>query len=496
MDISTGLYSPLYSPPVYTEMSYSSESDIVQEPTPVPSPGIVFPVPPQPPAILDPFYVPPQPPALLAPIPYLMNATSYYQRLAEEAVIKELVICASTGRYANLALLTPLSASQIKTELNGNFYATDLLKWLACSFEGTFKYKTLEGEARTHDDRITSTISELIRIGADSADGAVWSATFKTVDGFFLFKTALTKGTDDLLFHEYFVAVTCLNALRYQMSNFMYIYGVFQCAVPKEVVTEVPNRGEVRQGINYCSPNLLTGQRHGTYVVIENIPNATFWRVMVSQTQLWEVVSWLMQITDALAVAHASYGYTHYDLHSENVLLRPLGRVVYVKLPRDGRWIATKNIPTIIDYGRNRVAVGGKTFGYYNAPSIVRPDVSRPEHDLYKLLGYTMYALAGLDNDTAGNTNLLLQLIPVFQFFPHIRNTTITDVGEFLILEGKGGFEMRDRSTNIDPATFYQRFQTHLTTLFDLRTNQHIVDDTNQLPGGAVKWNCHHNMCL
>lgn len=501
MDVSSGLHSPQYTAPVYREVSYGNGSNIVREGT-----GIVHfsdvplaeqvPVPivniEQLQERIEQYQQRVQ--KLGSNIEYLADRASRYQRLAEETIVRDLVVCDATGRYDNLALLSPLQAMQVKTELNGNFYSTELLKWLACSFEGTFKYKAHTGEIRTRDEAITNTISELIRIGTSSADGYVWSAKFKTVDGFFLFKTGKTKDNDNETFHEYFVAVTCLNTLRYAMSNFMYVYGAFQCTTPKVVKDGQPH------GVNYCSPNPLTGQHHGTYVIIENIPGAISWSVAMSEATLGETVSWLMQLTDALAVAHTSYGYTHYDLHYNNVLLRPMGRAIYVRLPRDGRWIKTRHIPTIIDYGRNRVVVNGEPFGYYYNPSSARPDVSRPEHDLYKLLGFTMYASAGLNPTIPANRNLLKQLLPVFRFFPHVRNITIDNVDGFLRADEIGRFDIGSRLelTDEEKSTFYKRFQDYLMELFgaNLYRGQIIINDISQLPNGAMTWNCHHNMCL
>jgi hypothetical protein len=408
------------------------------------------------------------------------------QKELEEQLVDKTVVCdVNPNQLNNLDTIYDGKLMLLRDTLRHAFFNASFMKWMACNFNGTFTSSIPSGRSQTRTHAITSNIKELVVIGAPSVDGAVWASTFKKVEGLFLLKTAKTARSNVTLYHEYFVASMCLNALRAEISNFMYIYGAFECTPPEAI--EVNKK---IKAVKFCmegpKPSL------GTYLVIEQIPGSTTFAKLAPTVSALEVVSWLLQLAAALGVARAKYGFCHYDLHNENVLLRSLGTNGYVKLPNKTGYVVARYIPTIIDYGRSRVMVEGRSYGYYdNFGFGVNPDVTKPECDLYKLLGFTMFDLY------SENRKLFDALMPAFRFFPHVRNVISYDMKPFLDEERRNFLTLGDRwnLTETQRDTFYSEFASHLAKNYDLITSKVYVKSLSDIPKGAPLYNCQDDTC-
>jgi hypothetical protein len=169
-----------------------------------------------------------------------------------------------------------------------------------------------------------------------------------------------------------------------------------------------------------------------------------------------------------------------------------LGGNGYVKLPNKTGYVVARYIPTIIDFGRCRVMVEGKSYGYYDSFSYgVDPDVAKPECDLYKLLGFTMYTLY------SENRKLFDALLPAFRFFPHIRMVISYDMKPFLDEERRDFFNLGNRwnLTEAQRDVFYSEFASHLAKNYDLITTKIYIKSLSDLPQGARVYDCQNDTC-
>jgi len=314
-----------------------------------------------------------------------------------------------------------LNIPNMKDLMNSAFYDPEVMTQVFCNLDGLILSAEQSGSTR----KIRRLMGGLKRIGAPSAYGVAMSADFNqkesygffdAPDGALIVKTTKDKTGDSTLLHEYVVGVFGLNPLRSFIPNFAFILGAFKCSPPilrdKEVIT-------------YCeaSPNI-------NYVLYEFIKGSSV-KEAIKNMSSTDFICYFYQICLALRLAHLQCDFTHYDLHSENVLLRTVhSKVAYEKnkqdpnfnpdkfwipYPRSGGEILvhTEAIPTIIDYGTSHMRYKDKSFGN---PDLMKFGVianqSFPMHDIYK---FTMSC--GLAAAEAENSDVLNVCETVFTFF-------------------------------------------------------------------------------
>lgn len=203
--------------------------------------------------------------------------------------------------------------------------------------------------------------------------------------------------------HEMFIA-KILNNYRNIVPNFMYGYGYFSCSDPINT--------DKRDIKSICS---LAGKSY--YSVYERIsPGTTMHAYTRNGAGLSEVLDKYLQILFALSVV-SNINYTHYDLHTQNVIMRdlPLKNAVipYIN-PVTGRtiYLKTDYIATIIDFGYSYLELRKVGYGMGGAEhASTYPDRSNKIMDSFK---FFMFIMQDLYNDHKGVLN---QLRPIFQFF-------------------------------------------------------------------------------
>lgn len=319
---------------------------------------------------------------------------------------------------------------------------------IACTLENTFNQPDLATKVRLN-------IVELQQIGERSAFGKVWNAKFfNNLSDFVLLKTAQNEDFNPSLYHEYFVATMCLNFLRQWVPNFMYVYGTFQCTSPVGPV-------------NFCKKGF------DTYLMIEYIQGPSFRNFIQERQNLEEIIVIIVQLVIALDRVYNACGFTHYDLHAGNVLLRQIRYLtgtndVYVGMQFLGGskfYIKADMIPTLIDYGKSRVEVEGQSYGYFldqvQPDSSVNPYRGRPLHDLFKLVGWTIY-----NAYEAGNRALMTSLMPMLRFFEYYKTLNDDQMVAQIENDVKNVFEISNRYPELDNEmsnkTVYKRFYNYL----------------------------------
>ncbi len=255
--------------------------------------------------------------------------------------------------------------------------------------------------------RIRKYLQNLRQIGGESADGYAMTVDIPNSvrsDGrtigkeLFVLKAPKKSGQarSDLL-HEYFIGAFGTNQLRNEIPTFSYIFGVLACSPPyidngeylSEQVIVKPKQNRI--AMTYCQNDLDDNQVN--YVLYENIKGKSLHDFIVEGCTPSEYLSILVQITFALQLAYQVCRFNHNDLHDENVLVEVHDNPITIPLKYPNgqtKYLRTKVIAKIIDYGRSYIEYQGRHFGYDSVDFGVYPDRSYPMFDLYKLLGFSL----------------------------------------------------------------------------------------------------------
>lgn len=250
--------------------------------------------------------------------------------------------------------------------------------------------------------RIRHWISQLVPIGGKSVQGFAFRATLDNIPNLFLAKVNQNSFDFDDTIHEYFVGAFGTNKLRERgIPNFAYLFGFFSCSAPV-----LSQDGKV---LSWCTKD----EPVGGYIVQERIRGLTL-RQRLPTLGTKEFLNLFVQVVFALREAQ-EIGFTHYDLHTENVLLRKVDETVaieYTNEKGEKKVLLTDTIATLIDFGFAHIEVQGQHFGYFSVPQgNVDPNVAFPLHDVFKLLCFSLYEMRSARNSAYS------RLLPLLSFF-------------------------------------------------------------------------------
>ncbi len=207
----------------------------------------------------------------------------------------------------------------------------------------------------TESDRIRYWLRE-IAVLARGAYGITLGSGYLSSDRIYVLKYAVDQSDMDSIRHEAAIGFS-LNYLREHnlTLNFVYTYGLFQCARPLGG-TEI---------ITWCRD----GPNNTEYLAIENIPEGITLDSALNSRELNintnQYVSIVLQIIYSLLVAYKEIFFTHWDLHTQNILLRrvPDDTVITYQYSNISKkhYVATHGyIATIIDYGMSSAKINDK----------------------------------------------------------------------------------------------------------------------------------------
>jgi len=302
---------------------------------------------------------------------------------------------------------------KLKEKLDSDFYNPALLKELLCMTESTSYYPEFNSGSEMMNEKIRSYFTDLKQIGANSGEGVAMSSSFLDVKKVFVIKTNKPNNESSLL-HELVVGVYGTNKLREFIPNFSYIFGGFKCSPPS-----ISENGEVD---SFC----LNNNEAVNYVLYEYIDNAISLKEYINTCSGVEFLSCYIQLLLALKFAEVKISYTHYDAHTENVMMRKVpkyGTKYQIGYPLDVKskdeiYITTNSVPTFIDYGFSHIKhksteygrVGFEVFSIFSNGSWIF-------HDLYKILLFS-----ALDALNVKNNEVFEVCRKIFSFFNSIES--------------------------------------------------------------------------
>jgi hypothetical protein len=273
-----------------------------------------------------------------------------------------------------------------------------------------------------------------------------------------LFIIKLPTNIDDDLQHELFVALYGINPIRYKVPNFSYIFGGLKCA-----------------RINFKSETLQihTNLQNINCVLYENIIPHISMKQYVQTCRGIDFVNKYMQIIYALREAYLYCEFTHYDLHSDNVLIRDVLKIpsaIPYDTERGKEYLLTDKLAIIINYENSYIKYKDISYGVSGLPHYgVSATASYPMHDAYKLLGFCMYAMLEAKNIEC--FNVASRIMRFFNPTEDLISIIISQRQILYMLPSDSAF----KNINYDTFIKYIRDATDIDTTF-------IVSDPKKTP--------------
>lgn len=264
-------------------------------------------------------------------------------------------------------------------------------------------------------ERFKYLIKKIKKLDVNSANGFVFIADF-IVDDLFVVKVPQNLKDNAEMIHEVAVGFYATNDLRSNIGeqnkngklygtaipNFSYIYGIIGCSSPSVEYGKV---------ISWCDST----NSSANYAIYENISDSVSFTAFVKTCSYEEFIMNFLQIVLALREASLRSNFTHYDLHTGNVIVRNIGHEFYIPYytSRGLEYIKSSGtIPTIIDYGMSCFSLeDGTTLGYNKNYSLeklfIYKNYSKIEYDIYKLLCYSLNGM--VNRNIFGSLSMILE---------------------------------------------------------------------------------------
>lgn len=359
----------------------------------------------------------------------LDNQMTENRSLSEKEYIDDLQKCPISKFRKYKDKYGAVDASNFKKLVKKNFYNAEVMKEAMCLSESIFYGPRYEAGKISPQQRARRWIDRMSKIGSGQ-QGTAFESDFDNSEDVFVVKVA-EEGREEEMIHEFFIGLH-LNAMREHVPNFAYLFGGFNCAPPVLEHRGLINNTDLTIGLdfNHKDQNIGSEEKSAVtwctlwqknkinYILYENIaPGVTLSKY--SKTCTFE--KWLdkyLQILYALHVANEKLGFTHYDLHGSNVVIRGIedSKEVYIpyKTEKNGiEYLKTDGIATIIDYGFSYIKKDGKSYGIYGFEAYgINPNDSHPLHDAYKLLLSCMSSM-----NTSGNHECFDKASNILRFF-------------------------------------------------------------------------------
>lgn len=222
----------------------------------------------------------------------------------------------------------------------------------------------------------------------NTSEGFALISNFKSINDMVIVKTARSKEDNLDILYEYFIGSMGINKLRNMVPNFCYTLGIFKC-------NPLPLDDYKIDTDKFCSNDRSDSRFYVIYEKINGESLHSYCTNMKTDRDRDMLISYLIQIVLALQIAQREISFVHYDLHSDNIMIRKLPAPIVVEYKIDDKIykVETDAIPTIIDYGFSHFVYQGIPFGMKDIKSVeIVPTKTSKGYDLHKLLNFIMYS--------------------------------------------------------------------------------------------------------
>lgn len=308
-------------------------------------------------------------------------------------------VCSIKEKYKNQ--LKEVSTPVVENILNQKFIRGPDMKAVLCLFDTLFLSSTKGREKGLYNlsNSVQKWIVKMKKLDINSVQGLVYISDILSNDIQVVIKIPRKSKGFNSLVKEYFLGITTLNNLRYQIPTFVYTLGAFLCPMPTTQAQKT-----------LCNPE-TTKRKNTAFVMYEKIPGDSLDLLLdnkeIDFNQFLEI---FVQLLLSLELAQREVQFTHFDLHSGNVMIRPVSNYSYSVLIENTTYnVTTKQfLPVIIDYGFCTVKVEDRVVGEFDYEIHGMMPFMVPGYDMYKFLIFcSKYA----------NTLLRKQIAELFVFY-------------------------------------------------------------------------------
>ena len=292
---------------------------------------------------------------------------------------------------------TPVNISDIFSQLHQTTSHGDL-KYLALGIDILFQNicnKKQQG-LYTYSKTLEKWLTNKSKLAIQSVEGNVYIYNISDTNIQIIIKRPKKRKFITTGIREFYIGYIILNKLRYYIPTFVYTLGGFW----------------KKYHDNTILPHIL-------YEKIDGLKISE-----ISSFKDWLII--FLQLLLSLELAQREFRFTHFDLHTHNVIIKNSDKLVNYNIHLDNTTYGVQNtslLPVIIDFGLSSVYSNGRSIGkttltmYGIFPYII------PGYDMYKFLCYS----------TKNLKHLQKELIPLFAFYKNndpynIRKTHIEGV--------------------------------------------------------------------
>lgn len=225
----------------------------------------------------------------------------------------------------------------------------------------------------------------------NTSEGYALLSNFKSIHDMVIVKTARDADDNRDILYEYFIGTIGINTIRSLTPNFAYTLALFQC-------NPLPIKNNKIDLKKFCNDDKDSKDSKDSrnYVIYEKIVGESmhdFIKKATTSNDIYKIQTYILQLVFALIIAQKEIGFVHYDLHTDNIILRKLlsPKIIEYEIYGKTYKIETDVIPTIIDYGFSHFVYQGIPFGGKTMPDLgILPTMTPIGFDLFKVVMYIM----------------------------------------------------------------------------------------------------------
>jgi len=320
-------------------------------------------------------------------------------RSEEIDLLTSMPVCSNALLAQIRENLPYLDASLLKHLATSESDNPEVMKAVKCTTNAIMYIPPEHFGINALNKQIKEYITNLSQIGTASANGIAFSAMLKEQSDMYVIKTGKTEQAGQELIHELTVGTYGTNKMRNICPNFAYVYGGFRCSPPI---------GDQKKSICDFNNNKVN------YIIYESVLDSIPIKQYLTDTHSFLEI--LFPILYALKAAEKEIDFTHYDLHTDNVLLRQGNKSVGYETENGYEYVNSSVTPVIIDYGRSHIKHDDKDYGFVGALKYSTYfGKSWIMHDVYKF--FMFMALSSYKNEELRNLCSIL-----FQYFNKTEN--------------------------------------------------------------------------
>lgn len=306
---------------------------------------------------------------------------------SDNNIISEILsvqpVCSVRTKYTDNNV-NQISVSTVENILKNKFINANDMNAIVCLFDTLFigpnaQFPNSEnGIFNLSSNFVNEWIIKMKKLNVSSVQGYVYISDILSENIQVIIKVPQKKNKYQDLIREYFLGIMVLNKLRYHVPTIVYTLGAFFCP-------------QITQNKKLCEGN----QKDKTaFVIYEKIEgNGVDNMLKNNSINFNQFLGIFIQLLLTLEVAQRECNFTHFDLHTGNVMLRhspgfeynvPIGTSLYKVHTND-------YVPIIIDFGYASAYVNGKSFGEQNLEDYGIMPYMVQGADMYKFLVFSGY---------------------------------------------------------------------------------------------------------